>query len=81
MKKILFTFATIFLLTSCSKTTKKTLGLTEDMPDELQVQKVKPLEVPPHFNHATPAAHKHQAKAPSKLSKAEEEVLKEAAAK
>lgn len=81
MKKTLFTIATICLLTSCSKSTKKTLGLTEDMPDELQVQKVKPLEVPPHFNHTNLPATPIKKVKTNKLSKAEEEVLKEASEK
>lgn len=81
MKKTFFTIATICLLTSCSKSTKKTLGLTEEMPDELQVQKVKPLEVPPHFNHAPLQATQPKKPKANKLSKAEEEVLKEATKK
>jgi uncharacterized lipoprotein len=78
MKKIIFTIATICLLTSCSKSTKKTLGLTEDMPDELQVSKAKPLEVPPHFNHVHPAPKEKKIPANTKLSPAEEAALKEA---
>lgn len=49
-KKILFSLSMMLVLSACSKTAKRNLGLTEDMPDELQVKKVKPLEVPPHFD-------------------------------
>ena len=49
MKQVLFTLTSLMLISSC-KATKKTLGLTENMPDEFQVTKAKPLEVPPHFS-------------------------------
>jgi uncharacterized lipoprotein len=48
MKQVLFTLTSLMLISSC-KATKKTLGLTENMPDEFQVTKVAPLEMPPHF--------------------------------
>lgn len=78
MKKSLFIFATALLLASCSKMAKKNFGLTEDMPDELQVTKAKPLEVPPHFNQTIPVKNKATKPTPAKLTKAEEEILKEA---
>ncbi len=48
MKQVLLTLTAFMVLSSC-KSTKKTLGLTENMPDEFQVTKVAPLEMPPHF--------------------------------
>jgi hypothetical protein len=48
MKQVLLTLTAFMVLSSC-KSTKKTLGLTENMPDEFQVTKVAPLQMPPHF--------------------------------
>jgi len=39
----------IFFLASCSKNFKRTVGLTENLPDEYQAVKNTPLEVPPHY--------------------------------
>lgn len=77
MKQILYTITAILLLSSC-KATKKTLGLTENMPDEFQVTKAKPLEVPPHFNLSKPTGQdKVEKKSKNKLSTAEEAIIKE----
>ena len=76
MKQILCIIAVMMLLSSC-KATKKTLGLTENMPDEFQVTKAKPLEVPPHFNSSKAVTAKEIKKSKNKLSTAEEEVIKE----
>ena len=41
---------TILLLSaSCSTSMKNTLGITDTMPDEYQTQRVRSLEVPPHY--------------------------------
>ena len=52
MKQVLFTLTSLMLISSC-KATKKTLGLTENMPDEFQVTKVKikSKEVRIHFKY------------------------------
>lgn len=49
MKNILIIIATLLLSTGCSNKTKTTLGLIETIPDEYQVTRNKPLEVPPHY--------------------------------
>jgi hypothetical protein len=49
MKQVLLTLTALMMILSSCKSTKKTLGLTENMPDEFQVTKVAPLEMPPHF--------------------------------
>ena len=77
MKKILLIGATLILATGCSAKTKKTLGLTETMPDEYQVKRVKPLEVPPHYNATSTKKTTTKTKKKSKLSKAEEALLTE----
>jgi uncharacterized lipoprotein len=45
---------TIFSLAGCSKNFKKTVGLTENLPDEYQAVKNQPLEVPPHYQIKKP---------------------------
>ncbi len=74
MKKLLL-FISITLLTTSCALSKKKLGLSEDIPDELQVNKVKALEVPPHFHYVS---KKDINKQKSKMSEAEEAILKEA---
>lgn len=76
MKKILLFSAALIALTACSKNTKKTLGLTEEMPDEYKVTKNRPLEVPPFYQGAS--APKKQKASRKKLSKEEEALLSEA---
>ncbi len=41
-------FISIFLL-ACSGKVGRSIGMVETMPDEYQVTKAKPLEVPPHY--------------------------------
>ena len=74
MKKIALLFASIFLIAGCSKSTKKTLGLVETMPDEYKVKRNKSLEVPPSYQRRESKTTKKD----SKFSKAEQELLKEA---
>jgi hypothetical protein len=76
MKQILCVVTAIFLLSSC-KNTKKTLGLTENIPDELQVTKAKPLEIPPHFNSSKTVKTAIQKPSKDKLTPAEEAVIHE----
>lgn len=54
MKNILFLIATTLCITSCSKNLKKTIGLTETLPDEYQSVRKKSLEIPPHFQLKQP---------------------------
>lgn len=77
MKKILLVIAVLFLSTGCSKKTKKTLGLTETMPDEYQVQRNKSLEVPPHYRTQDTVRKNDVPEKKKNLSKSEEELLKE----
>ena len=66
----------IFLLSSC-KNTKKNLGLTENIPDELQVTKAKPLEIPPHFNSSKIVKTDIQKPSKGTLTPAERAVIQE----
>jgi hypothetical protein len=66
----------IFLLSSC-KNTKKNLGLTENIPDELQVTKAKPLEIPPHFNSSKIVKTDVQKPSKGTLTPAEKAVIQE----
>ena len=77
MKKILLLIAVLFLSIGCSSKTKKTLGLTETIPDEYQVQRNKSLEVPPHYRASRPEGAKNIETKKKKLSKSEEALLKE----
>lgn len=74
MKRIALLFASIFLIASCSKSTKKTLGLVETMPDEYKVKRNKSLEIPPSYQQKKSKIAKQN----SKFSKAEQALLKEA---
>lgn len=76
MKQILCAIMAIFLLSSC-KNAKKTLGLTENIPDELQVTKAKPLEVPPHFNSSKTVKTDAQKQPKVNLTPAEKAVIQE----
>ncbi|MFK7967589.1 MAG: DUF3035 domain-containing protein [Rickettsiaceae bacterium] len=76
MKQVLLILTAIMLLSSC-KSTKKTLGLTENIPDEFQVTKMKPLEVPPHFSLSRGQQGKIVKKSENNLSVAEKAILKE----
>ena len=73
MKQVLLILTAIMLLYSC-KSTKKTLGLIENIPDEFQVTKMKPLEVPPYFSLSRGKIVK---KSENNLSVAEKAMLKE----
>ncbi len=74
MKKTALLLSCIFLISACSKNTKKTLGLTETMPDEYKVKRNKSLEIPPIYKQKKAA----DTKKVSKFSKAEQALLKEA---
>lgn len=74
MKRIALLFASIFLIAGCSKSTKKTLGLVETMPDEYKVKRNKSLEVPPSYQQRKSKTIMKD----SKFSKAEQALLKEA---
>lgn len=76
MKQILCAIMAIFLLSSC-KNTKKNLGLTENIPDELQVTKAKPLEIPPHFNSSKIIKTDVQKPSKGTLTPAERAVIQE----
>lgn len=60
---LLFTLLLTTLLAACNSSTKKKLGLEETLPDENQVAKAKPLEIPPHFNPpSSSSVNTHQQK-------------------
>lgn len=78
MRVMILVLSTMFLLTGCNSKTKKTLGLTETMPDEYQVQRNKPLEVPPHYKGAykkVESKSKNKSSADSTLTKSEKALL------
>ena len=75
MKQILCAIIAIFLLSSCKNA--KTLRLTENIPDELQVTKAKPLEVPPHFNSSKTVKTDAQKQPKGNLTPAEKAVIQE----
>lgn len=77
MRKILLITAVLFLSIGCSSKTKKTLGLTETIPDEYQVQRNKSLEVPPHYRAQDSREKKDVPAQKKKLSKSEAALLKE----
>ena len=74
MKNILLISAALILISGCNKSTKKTLGLTETMPDEYQVKRNKSLEVPPFYRATEPQIKKGKK---DKLSQAEQALLSE----
>lgn len=76
MKQILCAIIAIFVLSSC-KNAKNTLGLTENIPDELQVTKAKPLEIPPHFNSSKIVKTDVQKPSKGNLTSAEKAVIQE----
>lgn len=73
-KKLVLLFASLFLIAGCSKSTKKTLGLIETMPDEYKVKRNKSLEVPPSYQQKKLKIDEKN----SKLSEAEKALLKDA---
>ena len=77
MKKILLLSVALVITSACSKSTKKTLGLTEIMPDEYQVKRNKSLEVPPYYRATKSVKRKNEADSYKKLSKAEKSLLRE----
>ena len=62
MRKILSALAITVLLGACSNNFKKTVGLARSGPDEYQVQKQKPLYVPPHYELPEPKVNDLKAK-------------------
>jgi hypothetical protein len=77
MKKILLLGAALIITSACSKNTKKTLGLTETLPDEYQVQRNKSLEIPPCYQARTSIKQKDAKPKNHNLSKAEQALLAE----
>ena len=77
MKKILLLSAALIITSACSKSTKRTLGLTETMPDEYQVKRNKSLEIPPCYRITESIKNKSNTSSRKKLSKAEQALLKE----
>ncbi|MDP4832951.1 MAG: DUF3035 domain-containing protein [Rickettsiaceae bacterium] len=77
MKKILLLSAVLIITSACSKNTKKTLGLTETLPDEYQVQRNKSLEIPPCYQANTSTKPKNEKPKNKNLSKAEQALLDE----
>lgn len=72
MKKYLVIFASLLVLSGCKNSTKKSLGLTETLPDEYQVSRSKGIEVPPHYKNEK---SQRASNAKSALSKKEQALL------
>jgi hypothetical protein len=75
MKKILLLSVALIITSACSKNTKKTLGLTETMPDEYQVQRNNSLEIPPCYQ--INSSKKQKDTKYKNLSKSEQALLNE----
>lgn len=78
MKNILIIISALLLTISCSNKTKKTLGLIETIPDEYQVTRNKPLEVPPHYNLEDIASANSNKITVNSLSDSEKAIIEEA---
>lgn len=55
MKKILFGFVALSILTSCSTGVKDSMGLSRGSPDEFSVVSNPPLTIPPDFSLRAPS--------------------------
>ena len=77
IKKILLLSSILIITAACSPKAKKTLGLTEEMPDEYQVTRNKALEVPPCYQATSSKKPTNEDTSKKKLSKAEAALLKE----
>lgn len=78
MKKILLLSSALIITSACSSKTKKTLGLTETMPDEYQATRNKALEIPPGYDPSNIVDQKEAKKSKDKkLSDAEKALLEE----
>jgi hypothetical protein len=75
MKKILLLSAALIITSSCSKNTKRTLGITESMPDEYQVTRNKSLEIPPFYQKDD--LNQNISNSKNKLSEEEKSLLKD----
>ena len=49
MIKNILGITVLVILAGCSNKSKHAIGIVETLPDEYQVKKSKPLEVPPHY--------------------------------
>jgi hypothetical protein len=65
------------VLSGCSNSTKKMLGITSSGPDEYQVTSNRPLEMPPHFdiNSVRKEKDNREEKSHDSLNSAEQDLL------
>ena len=81
MKKMLFIISLLIVTAGCSNKVKEKMGLTTTAPDEFQVKRYKPLEVPPHYELNEPAVSRSGEDKESvnkgKLSKTEKALLQD----
>ena len=73
---------TIFVLSSCTKRVKETIGIVTPGPDEYQVQRGQSIEVPPHYYLPKPTDTPNKqlnskSLAPQNLDEAEKALLDE----
>ena len=54
--KVLSAVLCVLLLSACSNRIKQKVGIATTGPDEYQVHRNNPLEVPPHYDLPTPSA-------------------------
>lgn len=82
MKKMLFIISLLIVAAGCSHKVKEKIGLTTTAPNEFQVKRYKPLEVPPHYDLNEPTAQRSKDTADEttnkgKLSKTEKALLQD----
>lgn len=80
MRIIFWLFATVIMLSACSKEVKETIGIVTPGPDEYKVGRNKTLEMPPHYDlPAIKVKDKENSKSPSPetLTEGEQALIKE----
>lgn len=74
--KLFIILSAALAITACSNSTKRKLGITQNIPDEFQVSKTSGIDVPPHFKLHNPHEESNIKENKDKLSKDEEAILK-----
>lgn len=50
MRKIYLLLSLLLLVSACNAKVKETIGIEASSPDEHQVKRNKPLDIPPHYD-------------------------------
>ena len=56
--RFLILFISLFIIVGCSNKMKEKIGLTTTGPNEYELERKKPLELPPHYNLPDPESLK-----------------------